>query len=77
MNELTKMTTLSSGKQTRVAAKSRVDSLEGTVARDCDSMACPQMVRQLYKGLMKVYANRTNVPAGISAVVEQKDEGQG
>ncbi len=35
-------------------------------------MACPQMIVQLYKGLMKVYTNQTNVYEGSRAVVEHK-----
>jgi hypothetical protein len=72
MNELTGMITLSSGIQTRVADKRLVDSLEGTGELDYDLMACPQIV-QLYKGLMKVYTNKTNLLEGSTAVVEYKD----
>jgi hypothetical protein len=42
-----------------VSDKSLVDSLEGTVAWEYDSMACRQMKVQLYKGLMKVYTNQS------------------
>jgi ABC-type transporter MlaC component len=35
-------------------------------------MACPQVIVQLYKGLMKVYTNQTNVYKGSRAVVEHK-----
>jgi hypothetical protein len=49
MNELTGAITVSSEKQTTVADKSLVNSLEGTVVWDYDSMTCLQMVVQLYK----------------------------
>jgi hypothetical protein len=54
MNELTGSITLSSGIPASVSDKSLVDSLEGTVVWEYDSMACPQTIVQLYKGLMKV-----------------------
>ncbi len=38
--------------------KSLVNNLEGTVVWEYDSMARPQMIVQLYKGLMKIYTNR-------------------
>jgi hypothetical protein len=41
MNEFTGIINLLSGIQTRVMDKNLVDSLEGKVARDYDSMACP------------------------------------
>jgi hypothetical protein len=41
-----------------------VDSLEGTVVWECDSMACPQTIVQLYRGLMKVYMNQSGVYEG-------------
>jgi hypothetical protein len=41
--------------------------------QEYDPMACPQMVVQLYKGLIKVYTNQTNIYEGSTAVVEQKD----
>jgi hypothetical protein len=66
------MITLSSGIQTRVTDKCLVDSLEGTVVWDYDLMACPQMVVQLYKGLMKVYTNQTNVLEASPKVIEHK-----
>jgi hypothetical protein len=53
MNELTSSITLSSGIQARVLDKSLVDSPEGTVVWEYDSMACLQTIVQLYKGLMK------------------------
>jgi hypothetical protein len=54
-NELTGSITLSSGIQARVLDMSLADNLEGTVVWEYDSMACPQTIVQLYKGLMKVY----------------------
>ncbi len=72
MKELSRMITLSSGIQTRVTDKCLVDSLEGTVVWDYDLMACPQMVVQLYKGLMKVYMNQTNVLEASTKVIEHK-----
>ncbi len=44
MNELTRTITLLFWIQTRVADKSLVDSLEGTMVCDDDLMAYPQMV---------------------------------
>ncbi len=58
MNKLTISITLSLGIQACVSDKSLVDSLEGTVVREYDYMACLQMIVQLYKGLMKVYLNQ-------------------
>jgi hypothetical protein len=46
MNGLTGSRTLSSGVQAHVPDKSLVDSLEETVVREYDSMACPQMIVQ-------------------------------
>jgi hypothetical protein len=76
MNELIGSITLSSGIQARVSDKSLVDSLEGTVVWEYDSMACPQTIVQLYKGLMKVFANQAGVYEGGVAVVEQHDKDQ-
>ncbi len=56
--------------------KSLVDSLEGTVVWEYDSMACPQMIVQLYKGLIKVYKNQSGIYEGSIAVVEQKETDQ-
>jgi hypothetical protein len=39
-------------------------------------MACPQMVVQLDRGLMKLYINQTNVLEGYAAVVEHKEKDQ-
>jgi hypothetical protein len=58
-NELTGSITLSSGIQGRVSDKSLVESLEGTVVWEYDSMACQQTIVKLYKGLMKVYTNQS------------------
>jgi hypothetical protein len=61
MNELTRSITLSSGVRARVSDKSLVDSLEGTIVWEYDSMACPQMIVQLYRGVMKIYTSQTNI----------------
>jgi hypothetical protein len=42
LNELTGSVTLASGVQVAAGDKSIVDSLEGTVVWEYDSMACPQ-----------------------------------
>jgi hypothetical protein len=76
MNELTSSITLSSGIQARVSDKSLVDSLEGTVVWEYDSMACPQTIVQLYKGLMKVYMKQSGVYEGGVGVVEHRDKDQ-
>jgi hypothetical protein len=39
-------------------------------------VACPQMAVQLYKGLMKVYTNLTNVLECGTVVVEHKNKDQ-
>jgi hypothetical protein len=44
MKELTGRITLSSGFQARVSDESLVDSLEGNVVQEYDSMACSQMI---------------------------------
>jgi hypothetical protein len=64
LNELTGSLTLASGVQTRAWDKSMVDSLEGTVVWEYDSMACPQMIVQLYRGMMKVYVNQSGCTRG-------------
>jgi hypothetical protein len=38
--------------------------------------ACPHMIVQLYKDLMKVYTNQINMYEGSMAVVEGKDKDQ-
>jgi hypothetical protein len=76
LNEWTRSITLSLGVQARVSDKSLVDSLEETVVWECDSMACPQMIVQLYRGLMKVYVNPSGVYEGATTVVEHQDKDQ-
>jgi hypothetical protein len=76
LNELTGSITLSSGVQACVSDKSLVDSLEGTVVWENDSMACPKMIVQLYKGLMKIYTIQMNIYEGSTAVVEHNDKDQ-
>jgi hypothetical protein len=39
-------------------------------------MACPQMIVQLYRGLMKVYVNQSAAYEGATAVVEHQDKDQ-
>jgi hypothetical protein len=41
-----------------------------------ESLACRQMVVQLYRGLIKVCTNQTNILEGSTAVVEHKDKDQ-
>jgi hypothetical protein len=55
LNELTGSLTLTSGVQAMAGNKSMVDSLEGTVVWEYDSMACPQTI------VMKVYVNQSGV----------------
>jgi hypothetical protein len=74
MNELTNCNMLSSSVQAMVSDKSLVDRLKGTVVWEYDSMACPQMIVQLYKMLMKIYTNQMNIYKGSTAVVEHKDK---
>jgi hypothetical protein len=76
MNELTSSITLSSGIHARISDKSLVDSLEGTVIWEYNLMACPPLIVQLYKGLMKIYTNQTNIYEGSTALVEHKDNDQ-
>ncbi len=76
MNELAGTVTLSTGVQARLSLKILLDSLEGTVVWEFDPMACPLMIVQLYKGLMKVYINQTNVLEESTAVIEHKDKDQ-
>jgi hypothetical protein len=61
MNKPTGSITLSLGIQAWVSDKSLVYSLEGTVIWKYDSLACPQMIVQLYKRLMKIYTHQTNI----------------
>ncbi len=51
-----------------------MDHIEGIVVRDYDSGVQPQTVVQLFKGLLKVYMNQTNVLEGSMAVVEHNDK---
>jgi hypothetical protein len=50
-----------------VSDKSLVDSREGTIIWEYNLM-----IVQLYKGLMKIYANQTSIYEGSSVVVEHK-----
>jgi hypothetical protein len=76
LNELTGSLTLTSGVQAAAGDKSIVDSLEGTVVWEYDSMACPQTIIRLYRGMMKAYANQTNTDEGSTVVVEHQDKDQ-
>jgi hypothetical protein len=76
LNELTGSLTLTSGVQAMAGDKSIVDSLERTVVWEYDSMACPQTIVRLYRGMMKVYVNQSNVYEGSTAVVEHHDKDQ-
>jgi hypothetical protein len=67
LNELTGSLTLTSG---------IVDSLEGTVVWEYNSMACPQTIVRLYRGMMKVYVNQSSTYEGSTAVVEHQDKDQ-
>jgi hypothetical protein len=66
LNELTGSITLTAGVQAHVPDKSLLDSLEGTVVWEHYSMACPQTIVQLYRGLMKVYVNQSGVYVGAA-----------
>jgi hypothetical protein len=76
LNELTGSLTLTSGVQAAAGDKSIVDSLEGTVVWEYDSMACPQTIVRLYRGMMKAYVNQTNTYEGSTVVVEHQDKDQ-
>ncbi len=39
-------------------------------------MACPQMVIELYKGLMKVSSSHSNILEGSTSVLEHEDKDQ-
>ncbi len=41
-----------------------------------DSMACPQTIVRLYRGMMKAYMNQTNTYEGSTVVVEHQDKDQ-
>jgi hypothetical protein len=69
LNELTGSLTLTSGVQATAGDKSIVDSLEGTVVWEYDSMACPQTIVRLYRGMMKAYLNQTNTYEGSTVVM--------
>ncbi len=60
----------------RGAGSGIVDSLEGTVVWEYDSMACPQTIVRLYRGMMKAYVNQTNTYEGSTVVVEHQDKDQ-
>jgi hypothetical protein len=76
LNELTGSLTLTSGMQARAADKSIVDSLEGTVVWEYNSMDCPQTIFRLYRGMMKAYVNQTNTYEGSTVVIEHQDKDQ-
>jgi hypothetical protein len=76
LNELTGILTLTSGVQVTAGDKSIVDSLEGMVVWEYDSMACPQTIVRLYRGMMKVYVNQSNTYEGSTVVVEHQDKDQ-
>jgi hypothetical protein len=76
LNKLTGSLTLTSGVQAAARDKSIVDSLEGTVVWEYDSMACPQTIVRLYRGMMKAYVNQTNTYKGFTVVVEHQDKDQ-
>jgi hypothetical protein len=67
---------LTSGVQARAADKSIVDSLEGTVVWEYNSMACPQTIVRLYRGMMKTYVNQSNTYEGSTVVIEHQDKDQ-
>jgi hypothetical protein len=69
LNELTGSLTLTSGIQATAGDKSIVDSLEGLVVWEYDSMACPQTIVRLYRGMMKAYVNQSNKHEGSMVVV--------
>ncbi len=76
MNELTGSLTLTSGVQAAAGDKSIVDSLEGMVVWEYDSIACPQTIVRLYRGMRKAYMNQTNTYEGSTVVVEHQDKDQ-
>ncbi len=77
LNELTGSLTLTSGVQARAADKSIVDSLEGTVVWEYDSMDCPQTNVQPYRGMMKVYVNQTQHLRGVHRRCGTSGQGSG
>jgi hypothetical protein len=76
LNGLTGSLTLISGVQAAAGDKSIVDSLEGTVVWEYDSMACPQTIVRLYRGMMKAYVNQTNMYEGSTVFMEHQDKDQ-
>jgi hypothetical protein len=76
LNKLTGSLTLTLGVQAAAGDKSIVDSLEGTVVWEYDSMACPQTIVRLYRGMMKAYVNQSNTYEGSTVVVEHQDKDQ-
>jgi hypothetical protein len=76
LNELTGSLTLTSGVQAAAGDKSIIDSLEGTVVWEHESMASPQTIVWLYRGMMKAYVNQTNTYEGSTVVVEHQDKDQ-
>jgi hypothetical protein len=76
LNELTGSLTLTSEVQATAGDKSIVDSLEGTVVWEYDSMACPQTIVRLYRGMMKANVNQTNTYEGSTVIMEHQDEDQ-
>ncbi len=67
---------LTSGVQAAAGDKSIVDSLQGTVVWEYHSMACPQTIVRLYRGMMKAYVNQTNTYEGSTVIVEHQDKDQ-
>jgi hypothetical protein len=76
LNELMGSLTLTLGVQAAAGDKSIVDILEGTVVWEYDSMACPQTIVRLYRGMMKAYVNQSNTYEGATVVVEHQDKDQ-
>jgi hypothetical protein len=76
LNKLTGSLTLTSVVQVRAADRSIVDSLEGTVLCEYDSMDCPQTIVRLYRGMMKAYVNQTTTYEGSTVIVEHQDKDQ-
>jgi hypothetical protein len=76
LNELKGSLTLTSGVQAAAGDKSIVDRLEGTVVWEYDSIACPQTIVRLYRGMMKAYVNQSNMYEWSTVVVEHQDKDQ-
>jgi hypothetical protein len=77
LNKLTGSLTLTSGVQAAAGDKSIVDSLEGMVVWEYDSMACPQTIVRVYRDMMKAYVNQTNTYEGSTVIVEHQDQAAG